>query len=74
MRMKAQDAGLNARRYGCEARSEELGRWLLAVEGDDEESGDGSDEQRDYKPKDAAAILGLGKARVDQGQGSQPTK
>ena len=70
MRKKAQDAGLKARRYSYEARSEELGRWLLAVEDDDEESCDRTDEQRDHKPKEAAAILGLGKAGVDQGQGS----
>ena len=37
---------------------------------DYEESGNGAEEEGDEEPGEAAAVLGLGQAGVDQGQGA----
>src|SRR5208282_4201696 len=69
--MRGSMGGLHrSARRGSEARSGELGGGFFAVEDDDEECGDGSDEDRDDEPEDATAIFGLGESGVDKRQRS----
>ena len=40
------------------------------IEEDDEEGAEGAEEEGGDEPEEAAAVLGLGEAGVDQGEGS----